>query len=151
MASSNHRNALTLARPFGSCSVPLRLLTVLLFAASFGFRPAEPCWAGRHHADVEAAGEHEATHQRTPGPGHRDSEHNSEDCCCASASPVATRGEAASISSSSTIQENIRVAVLVSGVVFRSPFIPDNSWMLQGRDHAPPDVPLFITFKALLI
>lgn len=148
--SSNHRNGPTRLRQLGSRGLLWRVLLVLFFLASFGFRSVEPCPAGHHDADIERAGAHHKIDHKAPSGGHRRSEHD-DSCCCASASTCVTRGEASPTNAASSVQESIRIAVLVAGPAFRSPPIPDNSWISQERYHAPPAMPLFITLKALLI
>ena len=137
-------------RQLGSRGLLSRVLFVLFFLASFGFRSVEPCSAGHHDTEVERAGEHQKIDHKVPGDAHRRSEHD-DGCCCASASTCATRGEAIPTSAASSVQESIRIAVLVAGPAFRFPPIPGNSWISQERSHAPPAMPLFITLKAVLI
>jgi hypothetical protein len=151
VTSSNQLNASARSRPFRSASLPWRAVLVLLFSASYGFRPMEPCWAGHHHAHLEMGGTREDAHWREPGAGHRHSEHDWPDDCCASATACATGGVASLTNVASTVLERIRPSALTSRVVFASPLIPDHSWILQGRGHSPPAKPLFITLKTLLI
>jgi hypothetical protein len=126
-------------------------LLVLFFLASLGFSSVKPCSAGDHDADVETAGAHQKMDHKASGGGHRRSGDDAADCCCASSSACAARGEASLTNAAWSVQENIRVAVLLSAPVSRLQLIPGHSWISQGRGHAPPAMPLFITLKTLLI